>query len=77
MKQKSIHGIMLFLHQHGISSSRALRIYKTYGEEAQAVLKENPYRLAQDIRGIGFKTAASLSETSTRKHKERSSCSHS
>jgi exodeoxyribonuclease V alpha subunit len=57
MRQKSIHGIMLFLHQHGISSSRALRIYKTYGDEAQAVLKENPYRLAQDIRGIGFKTA--------------------
>lgn len=57
MKQKAIHGIMLFLHQHGISSSRALRIYKTYGEEAQAVLKENPYRLAQDIRGVGFKTA--------------------
>jgi len=57
IKQKSIHGIMLFLHQHGISSSRALRIYKTYGEESQAVLKENPYRLAQDIRGIGFKTA--------------------
>ncbi|MBL9133590.1 MAG: ATP-dependent RecD-like DNA helicase, partial [Verrucomicrobiaceae bacterium] len=57
MKQKALHGIMLFLHQHGISSSRALRIYKTYGEQAQAVLKENPYRLAQDIRGIGFKTA--------------------
>ncbi len=57
IKQKSIHGIMLFLHQHGISSSRALRIYKTYGEDAQAVLKENPYRLAQDIRGVGFKTA--------------------
>ncbi len=57
MKQKAVHSIMLFLHQHGISSSRALRIYKTYGDEAQAVLKENPYRLAQDIRGIGFKTA--------------------
>lgn len=57
MRQKALHSIMLFLHQHGISSSRALRIYKTYGEEAQAVLKENPYRLAQDIRGIGFKTA--------------------
>jgi len=57
MKQKAIHGIMLFLHQHGISSSRALRIYKTYGDEAQAVLQANPYRLAQDIRGIGFKTA--------------------
>ncbi|MBL9182848.1 MAG: ATP-dependent RecD-like DNA helicase [Verrucomicrobiaceae bacterium] len=57
MKQKALHSIMLFLHQHGISSSRALRIYKTYGDEAQAVLKENPYRMAQDIRGIGFKTA--------------------
>jgi exodeoxyribonuclease V alpha subunit len=57
MKQKVLHSIMLFLHQHGISSSRALRIYKTYGDEAQAVLQENPYRMAQDIRGIGFKTA--------------------
>lgn len=57
MKQKALHSIMLFLHQHGISSSRALRIYKTYGEQAQEVLKENPYRMAQDIRGIGFKTA--------------------
>ena len=57
MKQKAIHSIMLFLHQHDISTSRALRIYKTYGDQAQAVLKENPYRLAQDIRGIGFKTA--------------------
>ena len=57
MKQKSVHGIMLFLHQHGISSSRAQRIYKTYGAEAEAVLKSDPYRLAQDIRGIGFKTA--------------------
>lgn len=57
MKQKAIHGIMLFLHQHGISSSRALRIYKTYGEDAASVLKDNPYRLAQDIRGVGFKTA--------------------
>ncbi len=57
MKQKALHSIMLFLHQHGISSSRALRIYKIYGDEAQAVLQENPYRMAQDIRGIGFKTA--------------------
>lgn len=57
LKQRSIHQIMLFLHEHGISSSRALRIYKTYGEEAVDVLKSNPYRLAQDIHGIGFKTA--------------------
>jgi len=57
MKQKSVHNIMLFLHQNGISSSRALRIHKTYGEEALSVLTTNPYRLAQDIHGIGFKTA--------------------
>ncbi|MCW0217838.1 MAG: ATP-dependent RecD-like DNA helicase [Prosthecobacter sp.] len=57
MKQKSVHNIMLFLHQNGISSSRALRIHKTYGEEALSILTTNPYRLAQDIQGIGFKTA--------------------
>ncbi|TDU70859.1 exodeoxyribonuclease V alpha subunit [Prosthecobacter fusiformis] len=57
MKQKSVHNIMLFLHQNGISSSRALRIHKTYGDEALSVLTTNPYRLAQDIHGIGFKTA--------------------
>lgn len=60
MKQKSVHNIMLFLHQHGISSSRALRIYKTYGEEALSVLTSNPYRLAQDIHGVGFKTADTI-----------------
>lgn len=57
MKQKTLHGIMLFLHQHGIGTARALRIFKTYGEEALEVLRENPYRLAADIRGIGFRTA--------------------
>ncbi|MEQ1749393.1 MAG: ATP-dependent RecD-like DNA helicase [Prosthecobacter sp.] len=57
MKQKSVHNIMLFLHQHGISSSRAQRIYKTYGDDALSVLNSNPYKLAQDIHGVGFKTA--------------------
>lgn len=57
MKQKTVHNIMLFLHQHGISTSRAQRIFKTYGEEALEVLRKNPYRLATDIHGIGFKTA--------------------
>ncbi len=60
MKQKSVHNIMLFLHQNGISSSRALRIHKTYGDEALSVLTTNPYRLAQDIHGIGFKTADAI-----------------
>lgn len=60
MKQKAVHGIMLFLHGHGISSARALRIYKTYGDEALQVLAEDPYRLAQDIPGVGFKTADAI-----------------
>lgn len=62
MKQKAIHNIMLFLHAHGISSSRALRIYKTYGDEALSVLNSNPYRLATDIRGVGFKTADDIAQ---------------
>lgn len=57
MKQRAVHGIMVFLHERGISTSRALRIYKTYGEEAVEVLQKNPYRLAADIHGVGFKTA--------------------
>jgi exodeoxyribonuclease V alpha subunit len=57
MKQKAVHGIMVFLHEQGISTARALRIYKTYGEEAVQVLQQNPYRLAADIHGVGFRTA--------------------
>jgi len=48
---------MLFLHAHGVGTSRAVRIYKTYGQDAIALITENPYRLARDIRGIGFRTA--------------------
>ena len=51
---------MLFLADHGISSGRAVRIYRTYGQESIAKIKENPYQLANDIRGIGFKTADEL-----------------
>ncbi len=56
-EQKVIREIMLFLHAHGVGTSRAVRIYKTYGAEAVQVITENPYRLARDIRGIGFRTA--------------------
>ena len=56
-EQKVIREIMLFLHTHGVGTSRALRIYKTYGANAVQVITENPYRLARDIRGIGFRTA--------------------
>jgi exodeoxyribonuclease V alpha subunit len=56
-EQKVIREIMLFLHANGVGTSRAVRIYKTYGSEAARVISENPYRLARDIRGIGFRTA--------------------
>jgi exodeoxyribonuclease V alpha subunit len=48
---------MVFLHSHGVGTARAVRIFKTYGSDAIQVMSENPYRLARDIRGIGFKTA--------------------
>jgi exodeoxyribonuclease V alpha subunit len=56
-EQKVVREIMLFLHSHGVGTSRAVRIFKTYGAEAVQVISENPYRLARDIRGIGFRTA--------------------
>src|SRR6201994_3459189 len=56
-EQKVIRDIMLFLHTNGVGTSRAVRIYKTYGTDAVRVISENPYRLARDIRGIGFRTA--------------------
>jgi exodeoxyribonuclease V alpha subunit len=59
-EQKVVREIMLFLHQNGVGTARAVRIYKTYGSDAIQVLTENPYRLARDIRGIGFKTADAI-----------------
>jgi exodeoxyribonuclease V alpha subunit len=56
-EQKVIREIMLFLHANGVGTSRAVRIYKTYGNDAVRVISENPYRLVRDIRGIGFRTA--------------------
>jgi exodeoxyribonuclease V alpha subunit len=56
-EQKVIREIMLFLHSNGVGTSRAVRIYKTYGAGAIQLISENPYRLARDIRGIGFRTA--------------------
>jgi exodeoxyribonuclease V alpha subunit len=59
-QQKSIRDIMVFLQGHGVGSAHAATIYKQYGEQAIAQVTENPYRLARDIRGIGFKTADSI-----------------
>src|ERR1700676_3748067 len=59
-EQKVVREIMVFLHSHRVGSARAVRIYKTYGADAVQVMSENPYRLARDIRGIGFKTADAI-----------------
>ena len=59
-EQKVVREIMVFLHSHGVGTARAVRIYKTYGSDAVQVMTENPYRLARDIRGIGFKTADAI-----------------
>jgi exodeoxyribonuclease V alpha subunit len=59
-EQKVVREIMVFLHSNGVGTARAVRIYKTYGADAVQVMTENPYRLARDIRGIGFKTADAI-----------------
>jgi exodeoxyribonuclease V alpha subunit len=58
--QKIVREIMVFLHSNGVGTARAVRIFKTYGSDAVQVMTENPYRLARDIRGIGFKTADAI-----------------
>src|SRR2546427_5406696 len=58
--QKIIREIMVFLHSNGVGTARAVRIYKTYGADSVQIMTENPYRLARDIRGIGFKTADAI-----------------
>ena len=60
--QKVIRNIMVFLHAHGVSTSRAVRIFKTYGPDAIDIVRENPYRLARDIRGIGFLSADTIAQ---------------
>jgi exodeoxyribonuclease V alpha subunit len=60
--QKVIRQIMVFLHSNGVSTSRAVRIYKTYGDSAIEEVQANPYALAKDIPGIGFKTADQIAQ---------------
>jgi len=61
-EQKVIRKIMVFLHSNGVSTSRAVRIYKTYGEGAIDKVQADPYCLAKDIHGIGFKTADQIAQ---------------
>jgi exodeoxyribonuclease V alpha subunit len=56
-EQREIKEVMVFLQSHGVSTQYAIKIYKVYGARAVTLVRENPYRLATDIYGIGFKTA--------------------
>ncbi len=61
-EQKEIKNVMLFLQSNGVSTAYAVKIYKTYGNESIDIVKSNPYRLADDIWGIGFKTADRIAQ---------------
>jgi exodeoxyribonuclease V alpha subunit len=61
-EQREIKDVMMFLQQHDVSTSFALRIYKRYGNGAIDTVTENPYRLAQDIVGVGFKSADRIAQ---------------
>jgi exodeoxyribonuclease V alpha subunit len=61
-EQKQVKEIMLFLHSHGVSTNLGIKIYKQYGDEALSVVQADPYRLARDIYGVGFKTADGIAQ---------------
>ncbi|MGH7409743.1 MAG: SF1B family DNA helicase RecD2, partial [Candidatus Methylomirabilis sp.] len=61
-EQKEIREVMIFLQGQGVSSAYAAKIFKAYGKSSIAVVQDNPYRLAQDIYGIGFKTADRIAQ---------------
>ncbi len=56
-KQRAVKQVMVFLQGHGLSASKAVAVYRQYGSEAVTTLRQNPYRLADDVFGIGFTTA--------------------
>ncbi len=61
-EQKQVKEIMIFLHSHGVSTNLAVKIYKTYGDSALEIVQDNPYQLARDIYGVGFKTADRIAQ---------------
>jgi exodeoxyribonuclease V alpha subunit len=61
-EQKQVKEIMVFLHSYGVSTGLAIKIYKQYGSQALDLVKNDPYRLARDIHGVGFKTADKIAQ---------------
>ena len=62
-EQRQVKEIMLFLHDHQVSTSLAVKIYKAYGEQSLDILQRNPYQLEQDLYGVGFKTADRIAKS--------------
>lgn len=62
-EHRSVRDLMLFLHAHGVGTARAFRIHRQYGAEAVPLIKQNPYRLADEVRGIGFLSADSIARS--------------
>ncbi len=62
-EQKQVKEIMLFLHSYGVSTNLAVKIYKQYGSQALEIVQNDPYRMAQDIYGVGFKTADKIAQS--------------
>ena len=63
VEQREIQDVMVFLRGHGVSTAFAVRIYRRYGKDAVSVVRQNPYRLAIDIWGIGFKIADGIARS--------------
>jgi exodeoxyribonuclease V alpha subunit len=59
-EQRTVRDVMLFLQSHGVSTAHAFRIYRQYGADAVALVRDNPYRLAEEVFGIGFRTADTI-----------------
>jgi len=80
VEHRAIRDVMIFLQSHGISTLFAVRIYKEYGDQAIAIVRQDPYRLAQDIYGIGFfsadKVALSIGLDRTSAQRIRAAISH-
>jgi exodeoxyribonuclease V alpha subunit len=62
-EQRQVKEIMIFLHSHGITTNLALKIYKQYGDQALPIVQRNPFQLARDIFGVGFKTADRIAQS--------------
>lgn len=63
VEQQQVKDIMLFLHGHNISTNLAIKIYKQYGDQSMEVVQSDPYSMARDIHGVGFKTADRIAQS--------------